>query len=283
MRSLSRAAAASLALFIVVSPWAQSPPTIGLPQAGGSVRFAVIGDSGRGSREQQEVADQMAAARKVFPFEFAIMLGDNLYEFQGPGDYVTKFERPYSALLAGGVRFFAAIGNHDPANEEHYARFNMDGRRYYTFRKGPVRFFALDSTALGPGQLSWLDERLARSNADWKIVYLHHPLYTSGRYARTARLLRAALEPTFIEHRVDVVFSGHEHFYERFKPQNGITYFISGGAGSLRKGDLRPDPEMAAGFDRDFHFMLVEIEGRRLYFQAIDRTGRTVDSGAITH
>lgn len=84
-----------------------------------------------------------------------------------------------------------------------------------------------------------------------------------------------------IEHRVSVVFSGHEHFYERFKPQNGITYFISGGAGSLRKGDIRPDARMQAGFDRDFHFMLVEISGDELFFQAIDRQGRTVDSGTI--
>jgi predicted phosphodiesterase len=259
-----------------------SSPAISLPRKEGSVRFAVIGDSGRGSREQQAIADQMAAARISFPFEFVIMLGDNLYEFQGPADYIAKFEKPYAALLQAGVNFFAAVGNHDPANEEHYARFNMDGRRYYTYKKGNVRFFVLDSTALGPRQLSWLDDQLTHSRSDWKIVYLHHPLYTSGRYGRTATLVRAALEPLFVEKGVDVVFSGHEHFYERLKPQNGITYFISGGAGSLRKGDIRPDPQMAAGFDRGFHFMLVEIAGDDLYFQAIDQAGRTVDSGVVT-
>lgn len=271
-----------LLVLLFASPSAtQSPPSVLLPREPGSVRFAVIGDSGRGSREQQEVADQMAAARKVFPFDFTIMLGDNLYEFRGPEDYVTKFEKPYAGLLANGVKFFAAIGNHDPPNEQYYAGFNMDGRRYYTFTRGDVRFFVLDSTSLGPRQLSWLEDQLTRSQSRWKIVYMHHPIYTSGRYGRSARLLRAVLEPLFVEHGVKVVFSGHEHLYERFKPQNGVTYFISGGAGSLRPGDLRPDPAMARGFDRDFHFMLVEAAEEQLHFQAIDRKGQTVDSGSI--
>lgn len=253
-----------------------------LPRKSDSVRFAVIGDSGRGSREQQEVAARMADARRTFPFDFTIMLGDNIYEYSGPADYVRKFEKPYAPLLAAGVAFYAALGNHDPANEEHYALFNMEGRRYYTFRKENVRFFVLDSTSLGPGQLSWLDSQLSRSDSTWKIVYLHHPLYTSGRYVRTAWVMRAALEPLLVSGGVKVVFSGHEHFYERLKPQNGITYFISGGAGSLRRGDLRPDARMAAGFDRDFHFMLVEIAGDQLFFETIARSGAVVDSGSIT-
>jgi predicted phosphodiesterase len=278
---------ALLALSLCVAFAASTPsqgaaPAVRLPLKSGSVRFAVIGDAGRGSRQQYEIAHQMAAAHALFPFEFTLMLGDNIYEYTGPEDYVRKFEKPYAGLLSQGVAFFAAVGNHDPANEEHYAGFNMEGRRYYTFKKGEVRFFVLDSTSLTPRQVTWLAGQLAASDSPWKIVYLHHPLYTSGRYTWGARALRLTLEPLLIEHGVNVVFSGHEHFYERFKPQNGITYFISGGAGSLRKGDIRPDARMAAGFDTDFHFMLVEVAGDELYFQAIDRLGRTVDSGTLT-
>jgi 3',5'-cyclic AMP phosphodiesterase CpdA len=252
-----------------------------LPLKPGSVRFAVIGDSGRGSIEQQQVADQMVFYRSRFPFDFAVMLGDNIYEYSGPGDYVSKFEKPYAALLKAGVKFYAALGNHDPANQEYYALFNMDGRRYYTFRMNQVRFFALDSTMVDRTQFTWLIRELAGSRSRWKIVYMHHPLYTSGRYKRSAQALRAVLEPVFVEHGVDVVFSGHEHVYERTKPQHGITYFVSGGAGSLRKGDLTRNEQTAAGFDRDFHFMLVEIAGDELYFQAITRRGKTIDSGII--
>jgi hypothetical protein len=80
---------------------------------------------------------------------------------------------------------------------------------------------------------------------------------------------------------VNVAFSGHEHFYERIKPQHGITYFISGAAGSLRANDIRPTELTDRGFDTDFHFMLVEIAGDELYFQAISRTGASIDSGVI--
>ena len=147
---------------------------------------------------------------------------------------------------------------------------------------GPgVRFFVLDSRGFDPDQLAWLQSELAKSETAWKICYFHHPIYTDGRYASAARVLRLALEPILIKGDVDVVLSGHEHLYERIKPQHGISYFISGGAGSLRKGDITPSPRTARGFDTDYHFMMMEVSGDTLYFQAISRTGETVDAGAI--
>jgi hypothetical protein len=80
---------------------------------------------------------------------------------------------------------------------------------------------------------------------------------------------------------VDAVFAGHEHFYERMRPQKGIHYFISGAAGKLRSGDIRSSEGTARGFDSDRHFMLVEIDRDRMYFQAVSRPGRVVDSGVI--
>jgi 3',5'-cyclic AMP phosphodiesterase CpdA len=270
-----------------------APGDLALPLKNGSVRFAVIGDSGRGDQAQNEIAGQMAAWQTKFPFDFVVMLGDNIYPPHGSDDFATKFEQPYRTLLERGVTFYAAIGNHDLDSELNYAKFNMEGRRYYTFRRNErrpeglvgagVRFFVLDSRSLDPGQLAWLRDELGRSGTDWKICYLHHPIYTSGRYGNAARLLRLALEPIFVNGDVDVVLSGHEHFYERIHPQHGITYFISGGAGSLRKADIRrPSAIMARGFDTDFHFMLMEVSGDTLYFQAIGRTGETIDAGSIT-
>ena len=276
-----------------VHEFSPPPGALALPLKEGSVRFAVIGDSGRGDDAQREVANQMAAWRAKFPFEFVLMLGDNIYPPREPDDFQKKFEVPYKPLLDSGVAFYAAIGNHDPDVELNYAKFNMDGHRYYTFRKNErrlqglvgagVRFFVLDSRALDPTQLAWLQRELRQSSTDWKICYFHHPIYTSGRYQTAARMLRLALEPILLEGEVDVVLSGHEHFYERIQPQHGIAYFISGGAGSLRKGDIRRDsPLVARGFDTDFHFMLMEVSGDTLYFQAVSRTGETVDAGSIT-
>src|SRR5262245_60411133 len=106
-----------------------APGTLALPIKAGSIRFAVIGDSGRGDQAQHEVAVQMASWRLRFPFEFVLMLGDNIYGPHTAEDFVTKFEEPYRALLEAGVTFHAAIGNHDEPGEIDYARFNMGGKR----------------------------------------------------------------------------------------------------------------------------------------------------------
>lgn len=275
---------------VTVDEVTPAPGALALPLRPGSVRFAVIGDAGRGDRWQQEVADQMVAWRARFPFAFVIMLGDNIYGTGSPTDYERMFERPYRALLDAGVTFHAALGNHDDPAQIHYEPFNMGGRRYYRLdREGErgagrttrVRFFVLDSRSLDPGQLDWLGDELGKGGSDWKICYFHHPLYTSGRYRAGARALRLVLEPILVEGDVDVVLAGHEHVYERVQPQRGIAYFTSGGAGSLRRGDLAPSTVFARGFDRDYHFMLMEAAGPELYFQAISRTGETVDAGVI--
>jgi hypothetical protein len=257
------------------------------------VKFAVIGDSGRGDRAQHEVAAQMIAWREKFEYDLVLMLGDNIYDRHTPADYVAKFEEPYRALLDDGVTFQAAIGNHDDPAQIHYEKFNMGGQRYYSFRRSEIsleggiagagaRFYALDSRSLDPEQIEWLRAGLKGSGSRWKIVFFHHPIYTSGRYQAGARALRAALEPVLVDGEADVVLSGHEHFYERTKPQRGILYFVSGAAGSLRRGDIRDTELTAKGFDTDYSFMLMEASGDELFFQAIARSGETIDAGVIT-
>jgi predicted phosphodiesterase len=268
-----------------------SPGSLTLPNRATSVKFAVIGDSGRGTPPQHEIAAQMTAYRADFPYAFVLMLGDNIYE--GPAtrdDYRRKFEEPYRRLLDHGVKFYATLGNHDDPREVAYPLFNMDGERYYSFAPPEdvlakiatrVEFFALDSTNLDRTQLAWLDERLGKSTAAWKVCFFHHPLYTSGRYRTWSRGFRLILEPVLLTHGVDVVFSGHEHFYQRTELQSGIQYFVSGGAGSLRRGDAATASYVARSFDTDYHFMLIEIDGDALHFQAISRTGMTIDAGTL--
>ena len=90
-----------------------------------------------------------------------------------------------------------------------------------------------------------------------------------------------ALEPIFVKHGVVVVFSGHDHVYERVKSQKGIYYFVSGAAGQLRRGNMRPTEQTAAYFDQDQSFMLAEVTGNELHFRAVSRTGKIVDAGVI--
>src|SRR5262245_32815187 len=86
--------------------------TVQLPLKEGALAFAVIGDSGSGTQAQYQVADQMVAAHTVFPFNFVLMMGDNLYGGDNPQDFERKFALPYKALLDLRVEFYAALGNH---------------------------------------------------------------------------------------------------------------------------------------------------------------------------
>jgi hypothetical protein len=252
-----------------------------LPLKPNSVRFAVIGDSGTGDLPQVQVAQEMEAYRQIVSFSFVIMLGDNIYGGDRPRDFTRKFEEPCKPLLDAGVKFYASLGNHDNPDERLYKLFNMGGKRYYSFKKNDVAFFALDSTYMNPEQLNWVEEQLRNSTAAWKICYFHHPLYSDGKFHGPDLDLRSTLVPLFQKYGVSVVFSGHEHVYERLKPQNDIDYFVLGNSGELRYHNLRPSDQMQAGFDADRDFMLVEVDADQLYFQTISRTGLTVDSGVL--
>ena len=252
-----------------------------LPTRSDSLKFAVLGDNGTGEKPQYDVGQRMASARTTFPFDMVLMLGDNMYGRQDPQDFVTKFERPYAALLQAGVLFYATLGNPDDQNNRFYKPFNMGGERYFTFVKKNVRFFVLDTNQLDPAQRAWLDTALQRSAEDWRICYFHHPIYSDGGRHGSDVALRVALEPLLVKYGVNVVFAGHDHVYERIKPQKGITYFVSGSGGELRKGDVRPSAMTAAYFDQDQSFMLVEVAGDDLFFETVARTGAMVDSGVI--
>jgi len=253
-----------------------------LPNKPGTLKFAVIGDSGTGDSNQYRLAKVFSDMRRKFQYEFVIMAGDNMYGSQKASDYTKKFEIPYKPILDEGIKFYAALGNHDQPNQANYKLFNMNGKRFYTFRpKAGVRFSALDSNYMDKEQLDWLEKELAASGSDWKIPFFHHPLYSSGSTHGSDMALRDQLEPLFLKYSVDVVFSGHDHFYERIKPQKGIQYFVSGGAGKVRRGDLQDEGLMAKGFDAGYHFMLIEIDGDQMHFQVISDLGRTIDSGIV--
>jgi phosphodiesterase/alkaline phosphatase D-like protein len=252
-----------------------------LPDEQKSVRFAVIGDSGTGGAEQFQVAQQMEKCRLKFGFDFVLMLGDNIYGGKSQQDFERKFEQPYKALLDASVKFYATIGNHDDPNERLYKPFNMGGARYYSFKKENTTFFALDSNYMDSSQLDWLDHQLQITSTAWKVCFFHHPLYSDARYHGPDLDLRAVLSPIFQKYGVNLVLSGHDHVYERFKPANGAYYFLLGNSGELRYHDLKRSADMVAGFDTDRDFMLAEIAGDKFYFQTISRSGQVVDSGVL--
>ena len=257
---------------------------VALPNRTGSFKFAVLGDFGTGDRSQYELAAQMAKVYQSFKYELVVLVGDNLYGAERPQDFKKKFEDPYKPLLDSGVKFYASLGNHDAREQRFYKPFNMDGKLYYTFSPKPeIRFFALESTYPVPEQIQWLEKELKASGSNWKIVFFHHPLYSSGDRHGSDLRLREVLEPLFLQNNVSLVLTGHDHFYERVKPQKGIQYFVVGSGGQLRAGNIdRSTGITAKGFDTDLAFMAAEIAGDEMFFNTISRTGQTIDSGTFT-
>ncbi len=285
-RRQSRALVVALTLLALwaATPTGQAPAPGGqAPAATETVRFAVIGDMGTGGPRQLDVGRQMAAERERFPFTFVITVGDNIYGGQSRVDFQKKFEQPYQTLINAGIPFYASLGNHDSVTAQtSYKLFNMNGSRYYTFVKGPVQFFALDSGLALRTQLTWLEGLLQKSTAPWKFIYQHHPLYSSGIRHGPTESQQSNLEPLLTTYGVQVVFAGHEHFYERLVPRYGIHHFIVGSGGQLRRNGIRKgSKDTAKGFDTDNAFLLVAIEGDTLSFEAVSRTGTIVDKGTI--
>jgi predicted MPP superfamily phosphohydrolase len=263
---------------------AVTPGVVAMPNRDDALRFAVLGDFGTGEPRQYQMAEQMVKTHASFPYEIVILVGDNIYGAERPQDMRKKFELPYKPLIDAKVKFYAALGNHDAREQRYYKPFNMDGHLYFSFKapKEDVRFFVLESTYPEPAQIRWLEEELKQSQEKWKIPYFHHPLYSSGEYHGSDVRLRRVLEPLFIKYGVTVVFTGHDHIYERVKPQQGITYFVVGSGGELRPGNLNRNTGLTAqANDTDNAFLIAEIKSEQLNFQAISRTGTIIDSGAI--
>jgi predicted MPP superfamily phosphohydrolase len=263
---------------------AATPLALTLPNADGALKFAVLGDFGTGDKPQYALAETMAKVHERFAYELVVLVGDNIYGSDRPQDYKKKFELPYKPLLDAGVLFHGSLGNHDAREQRFYKLFNMDGKLYYSFKapKQDVRFIALESTYMEPAQVKWLEETLSSARESWKIVFFHHPLYSSGMTHGSDERLRSVLEPLFVKYGVSLVLSGHDHFYERIKPQKAITYFVAGSGGKLREGDvLRNQPFSAKIVDDTNVFLAVEIKDDALVFNAVATNGTVVDAGRV--
>jgi hypothetical protein len=259
-------------------------PTVGvvsplpMPSLRGARTFAVMGDSGSGDVPQHQVADAMFTYFNTGRhFAFVLMLGDNLYH----DDYENEFLTPYKPLLDRGVKFYAALGNHDRDLEIHFKPFNMADRDHYWFDEGNGRFVALNSNhPSDPAQLKWFDTVFADAGDKWRIAFFHHPLYSSGIHAAEGRdVIRPALEEALVRNRINVVFTGHEHLYERIAPQRGVSHFVSGGGGRTLYRVRRSDFDDVAVSEH--HFMVVQIAGDRMLFEAISHGQKLLDCGVI--
>ena len=257
------------------------------------VRFAVIGDYGFAGQAEADVA----ALVKGWNPDFIITVGDNNYESgstttidQNIGQYYHEFIFPYSGAYGAGAtvnRFFPALGNHDwiAAGATPYLNYFElpNNERYYDFVRGPVHFFVIDSDTNEPDgrtslstQAQWLKSNLASSTARWRLVYFHHPPYSSG--TRHGSLL--VMRWPFRQWGATAVLAGHEHDYERLTEDN-LLYLVNGLGGRSTYPFGAPIAGSQLRYNADYGAMLVDADTGQITFRFITRTGASIDSVTI--
>ena len=268
------------------------------PTAPGSLRFAAIGDYGMGNQAESDVA----ALVKSWNPEFVITLGDNNYPSgeastidQHIGKDYANFIFPYTGAFGPGAtenRFFPALGNHDwisascvgsSCSGPYFDYFDLPGNeRYYDFVRGPVHFFVIDSDPHEPDgrdaesvQASWLREGLAAPTAPWKLVYMHHTIYSSSLHGS-----EPVLQWPYREWGASAVLTGHDHTYERVMI-DGFPYFVNGMGGAGIRTFGAPVPGSTVRYNGDYGAQLIEASATELRIQFINRSGEVIDDFAL--
>jgi hypothetical protein len=285
---LSRRALLQLLGGIAVTPLlqrrlARAAPA-GLAGQPSSLRFFALADTGSGNANQRAVGQRMAERHRLRPVDLVLLGGDNIYPDGNLLEVERSFQLPYRELLAAAVPFHAVLGNHDIRTENgdpqvRYRPFGMAGR-WYSLRRGPVAFFLIDTNvnARWQHQMPWLKTALAASDAPWKVVVGHHPIYSAGLYGDDPSAI-ARLTPLFQRHGVQLYINGHEHNYERTRPIDGTTYLTVGGGGAW----LRPIVANArsARAVSAYSFAELSVEGDVLTLEAWDARGARLDRAVL--
>ena len=202
-----------------------------------------------------------------------ITVGDNIYGSEGPQDFVRKFEAPYKPLLDAGVKFYASLGNHDRGSSASTSRSTWTAEPTTRSRRRRRRALLRARERLPrPDAAAWLQKELQKLERGLEDSLLPPSALFVGWTARLGSAQREALEPLFVKYNVSVVFTGHDHFYERVKPQQGIVYFVVGSAASCARATSTStgSPPLTT---TEQAFLIAEMIGDELYFNAISRRG----------
>ena len=288
--STSTAPATQAATASLLPSETPTPTLIATPQIQIPVRFAVFGDYGLAGEDEAAVAQLVTS----WDPHIIVTTGDNNYPSghaatidANIGQYYHAYIGNYQGEYGPGSeanRFFPSLGNHDwraPNAQPHLDYFDLPGNeRYYDVRWGPVHLFIVDSDEHEPDgiglssvQAAWLREALAASDAPWKLVFMHHPPYSSGQHGDSE-----ALQWPYAEWGADAVLAGHDHLYERLEV-DGIPYLISGlGGHNARYFFIQVREDSLVRYRDEHGAVFVEADADLLTFQFINVLGETIDS-----
>jgi tartrate-resistant acid phosphatase type 5 len=258
-----------------------------------ALRFAVIGDFGEAGPNEAKVARLVKGQSPAF----VITTGDDNYPAgekasidANIGQYYSDFIGNYRGAFGPGSavnRFWPTPGNHDWYAEglrPYLDYFTLPGNeRYYDIDLGLVHLFALDSdphepdgTTATSAQADWLKKRLGASTACYRVVFFHHPPYSSASHGSTVEM-----RWPFRQWGADVVLAGHDHTYERLEV-DGIPYFVVGISGSSKYRFAEPLPQSRARFNSDFGALFATFDGTTVKYEFLAADGTTVDQIAVS-
>lgn len=264
-------------------PVVDEKPLDGTSGVHNGLNLALIGDTGSGASFQQAIAKQLSDYHQAHPLQGVLHMGDVIYPSGEVETHCDKlYARYYQSLWQAGAKFYPVLGNHDVRKGFRQALltcYQMPSRYYRTqFRHQGVSVdaFAIDTNiANDKQQIAWLKQALASSQADWQVVYGHHPVLSSGLHGDSATMQQVYL-PLFKQYGVDAYFAGHDHDYERFVSKDGVLLLVTGGGGAY----LRHFPGVAAGSQvrlQAHHFVGVTFTKTHLRGETIDKYGKVID------
>ncbi len=265
-------------------------------------RIVIVGDFGAGTPGMSNVA---ARVNSVTGADLFLTVGDNIYPDGQPGLLDPYWFSQYAPTMRR-VPCMPALGNHDVAQGVYSGAAYLNSfylptngpagqiERNYSFDYGNAHFACFDSNpftnvAINASVCSaiktWLSNDLAGTTKQWKIVYFHHPPYTSsgGSAHSDDAGVKTNLWPILKATGVDIAFDGHNHFYERMDPIDGVYEVITGGGG---QSIYSPSVTHAASVARNSSvnsFTVIDINGSTLSLRALDASGNTIDQTTIAN
>ncbi|ATB30929.1 metallophosphoesterase [Melittangium boletus] len=270
------------------------------------VRFTAMGDFGTGGSLQSKVLALLGQSSRAG--EFLLTLGDNAYSSGTEAEFQSNMFKPMAALLRS-TPLYTTPGNHEyltknaqPYLDNFYLPTNNPAgtERYYSFDWGPVHFVSLDSNCLSYPtaectkalQQEWVKKDLAATTRPWKIVFFHHPLWSSGEHGSSTSM-RNAFASIFEQYGVDLVLTGHDHNYERSKAMSGnavaasgtrgIPYLVVGSGGATLRPFGTSQPSWSAFRDNaNVGYLDVTVDGGTLTAKFISSSNSVRDSLTLT-
>lgn len=181
------------------------------------------------------------------------------------------------------INFYSSLGNHEGDGKSYLEILKLPGNeRFYSIKELGINFIILDNTSdisENSEQYKFLIDELKKiDTTKINAIVMHYPVINSGRHSGNDTL-KNLLHPLFKEYKIDIVFSGHDHNYEKLQ-KDGIYYIVTGGGGAPLY-DLKKKDENSLLFVKEYHFCKLYFTENVLNIEVIDINSKVIDNFSI--